>query len=140
MHDATFPESAESPEQRSARAVTALEYEERAGLGFRRRERNAVGDPWAHPQAVQVDREESIGELFGAYLSGLGAVLGGLALVVCPLIFGSVGLVLAMGGVIGGGRGVRIGKVALVVSCFGFFLGMLFAISTDRPVTGFGFH
>jgi len=133
MHDQRFPESQESPEQRSARAVAALQYEERAGLGYRRRQYGA-GDPWAEPERHQIDKEIPGYELAAGLIAGLGAALAGLALVMLPLMMAFFAVLLAMVGLAAGGSAARIGKVAIIVACFTFFFGMMFAILTERPV------
>jgi hypothetical protein len=133
MHEQRFPESPESPERRSARAVAQLEYEERAQTGFRRR-RHGQGDPWAAPDDFQVDREVTNGELFAGYLAGFAVVLACVALFLRPLLFAFLAVLFAIGGLIGGGQASKIAKMALVIGAFTFVLGMLFSIWTERPV------
>ena len=74
-HDSTFPDSAEAPDKRTDRALEALKIENEAGLGFRRRERAAMGNPYADPERYQVDREPTPGELWAGLLAGLGVAL-----------------------------------------------------------------
>lgn len=133
MHESSFPESAESPERRSARAVAQLEYEERAQTGFRRR-KHGMGDPWAAPDDYQVDREVGPGELFGGYLAGFAVTFGGVALFLRPLLFGFLCVVFALGGLIAGGNAAKTARIALMVGAGGFFFGMLFSIWMERPV------
>lgn len=133
MHEQPFPESTESVDQRSERAVAALEYEERRGLGFRRR-RSHVGDPYADPERYLVEREQTTAETIGGFCTGIAAVFGGLSLVIWPLLLGTVAAVAGIFGVMMGPADSRAAKYALVVACIGFFFGMIFAISFERPI------
>lgn len=127
-HDSTFPDSPEAPESRTDRALAALQYEEKAGLGFRRRQRGALGDPYAEPQRYQVDREPTSAELWAGMLGGMGAVLGFGAIFYKPLLLGTLALIFAILGSLGDGAASRIAKWALIVAAFGFVLGMLMSI------------
>lgn len=127
-HDSTFPDSAESPEQRTERALEALQYEERAGLGFRRRERAAMGNPYAEPERYQVDREPTSGELWAGMVAGIGAVLGFSAIFYKPLLLGAVAVVLTVLGSLGDGAPARVAKWGFVITLIGVTLGMLMAI------------
>lgn len=131
-HDSTFPDSAESPERRSERALEALQYEERAGLGFRRRQRSAIGDPYAEPERYQVDREPTTGELWGGMLAGLGLVLGLAAIFYKPLLLGAFAAFLVMLGSVADGQSARIARWGLVVVLVGVTIGMLLAIFVTR--------
>ena len=133
MHEHSFPESSESSERRSARAVAALEYEERAQLGFRRR-RMAAGDPWAAPDGFQVDREVSSGELIAGWFAGFGVAFGATALFLRPLLFGFLAVVCALVGLMGGGQAARTARVAMIIASICFFLGMMFSIMMERPI------
>jgi hypothetical protein len=133
MHDQHFPESTESSEQRAARAVAALEYEESAGLGFRRR-RIGKGDPYGDPERYQVGHEATSGEILAGYLAGAGVVAGGLSLVMRPLLMGLIAIICLTLGSVGGGQSSRIAKVGLPIAMVCFFIGMLFAILAERKV------
>jgi len=132
MHDSRFPDSSEAPERRTDRALEALRYEERAGLGFRRRQRNPLGDPYAEPERYQVDREPTAGELWAGLLAGIGAVLGFGALFYKPLLLGTLALVFLTLGSLGDGQGSRIARHGLWVAATCFFLGMLIAIFVTK--------
>jgi hypothetical protein len=133
MHEHSFPESSESPEARSQRALAALQYEERAGLGFRRR-KHGMGDPYEQPEAYQVDRDPSAGEVFAGMLAGFGTAIGALSLFVRPLLLAFIAAALLTLGVAGGGQATRIARIGFIVAGVCFFLGMLFAIALERPV------
>ena len=133
MHEHSFPESSEAPDDRSARAVDALQYEESAGLGFRRRA-HGMGNPYASPDDYEIGREVGIGELWGGLLGGFSTVLGAGALAYKPLVLGFLAVLCGVGAVIAGGSAAKVGRIGLTVACFGFFFGMIFAIALDRPV------
>jgi hypothetical protein len=134
MHEHSFPESSESPDERSARAVDALQYEEQARLGFRRRASGGVGDPYAKPDQYEVGRDVGLGELWGGFLGGFAVILGVGALVYKPLVLSFIAALFGIGAVIAGGDAAKIGRIALIVACFGFFFGMLLAILLERSV------
>jgi hypothetical protein len=135
MHDSKFPESSEAPERRTDRALEALQYEERAGLGFRRRQRAPIGDPNLEPERYQVDREPSLGELWAGYLAGFGAILGFGALLYKPLLFGTLAVFLGIFGSLGDGAPSRIARIGLTVTIICFTLGMLLAMFvTHKPI------
>jgi len=127
-HDSTFPESPETSDGRTERALEALRYEERAGLGFRRRQRKAIGDPYAEPERFQVDREPTAGELWAGLLAGIGAVLGFSALFYKPLIMGTLAVMFTVLGSLGDGAPSRIAKWGMTVAGFCFFFGMVLSI------------
>lgn len=127
-HDSTFPDSPENPAQRTDRALEALQYEEKAGLGFRRRQRAAIGNPYAEPERFQVDREPTSGELWAGMLAGLGAVLGFGAIFYKPLLLGLFAVILTILGSLGDGAPARVAKWAFVVVMVGVTIGMLMAI------------
>ena len=134
-HDSTFPDSTEAPDSRTDRAMAQLQYEEKAGLGFRRRLRAPIGDPYAEPERFQVDREPTTGELWAGMLGGFAAVLGFGAIFYKPLLLGTIAVVLAILGSLGDGAAARIAKWALIVTIVGFVLGMLLSIFvTSAPV------
>jgi hypothetical protein len=135
MHDQKFPESEESPERRTERAVEALEYEQSAGLGFRRRLTNAMGNPYASAEEHQVDREPSQGELWANLAAGVGLILGIAALFYKPLLVGFLAAVFIVLGTLGDSQGSKISRVALPVAATCFFFGMLLAIFvTEKAV------
>lgn len=127
-HDQKFPDSPEAPDQRTARALEALEFEEKAGLGFRRRQRKPIGNPYGEPERFQVDREPSNGELWAGMLAGMAAVIGFGALFYKPLLLGTVALVLAVAGSLGDGQPARIARWAMIIASICFFLGMVLTI------------
>jgi len=131
-HDSSFPESPEAPAQRTDRALEALEYEEQAGLGFRRRQRNAIGDPYAEPERFQVDREQTSGELWAGMLAGLSAVLAFGALFYKPLLLGFVAVVLMMLGALADGSPSRIAKTSFTMILVCVPIGMLMAIFVTK--------
>lgn len=131
-HDSTFPESAESPDQRTDRALEALQYEEKAGLGFRRRQRAAIGDPYAEPERYQVDREPTSGELWAGMLAGIGAVLGFGAIFYKPLLLGFVAVLFTIFGSLGDGAPARIARWSFIVVLIGVSLGMLLSIFVTK--------
>jgi hypothetical protein len=134
-HDSTFPDSTEAPESRTDRALAALQYEEKAGLGFRRRKRGAMGDPYAEPDRYQVDREPTAGELWAGMLAGLGAVLGFGAIFYKPLLLGTIAVILTVLGSMGDGAPARVAKWAAIVAGLGFTIGMLMSIFvTDKAI------
>ena len=133
MHEHSFPESSESDEARTSRALAALEYEESAGLGFRRRTQG-VGDPYADPERHQIDRDVTSGEIFAGLLAGFGTVIGAMALVTRPLLLGMIAALLLAFGSIGGGQAARIARVGVAIAGVCFFLGMLIAIFLERPI------
>lgn len=134
-HDASFPESPESPERRSERALAALQYEERAGLGFRRRDRAPIGDPYSEPERFQIDREPTPGELWAGMLAGIAAVVGFSAIFYKPLLLGTVAVILAVFGSLADGSPSRVARIAMVVTGACFVIGMLVAIFlTKRPI------
>lgn len=136
-HEQTFPESSESPEARSARAVEALHYEERARLGFRRRLTQGIGDPFADPSVYQVGRELTTGQVVGSYMAGFGLILGGASLVFQPLLMMCIGVALCIAGLAAGGQAARIARMGLVVTGICWFLGMVFALVFERPIVPF---
>ncbi|MCW2923084.1 MAG: hypothetical protein JWM98_488 [Thermoleophilia bacterium] len=127
-HDARFPDSPEAPDQRTDRALAALQYEERAGLGFRRRERGTPGDPYAEPERFQVDREPTSGELWAGLIAGIGAVLGVAAVFYKPLLLGTVAVIFTIIGSMGDGQAARIARVGIICAGLGTVIGMSFAI------------
>jgi hypothetical protein len=127
-HDSNFPDSAEAPEQRTDRALEALQYEERAGLGFRRRQRSALGDPYQEPERYQVDREPTSGELWAGMLAGSGAVLAFGAIFYKPLLLGTFAVALTILGSVADGHASRIAHWAFVMVLIGVSLGMVMAI------------
>lgn len=131
-HDSAFPDSPESPEQRSERALEALQYEERAGLGYRRRQRGAIGDPYAEPERYQVDREPTSGELWGGMLAGMGLVLGLAAIFYKPLLLGAVAAFLVVLGSIADGQSAKIARWGFVTVLVGVTIGMLMSIFVTR--------
>lgn len=131
-HDSKFPESAESPDRRTDRVLAGLQYEERAGLGFRRRERAPIGDPYADPERHQIDREPTTGELWAGMFAGMGAVLGFGAIFYKPLLLGTVAVILTIIGSMGDGAPSRIARWAIVITAAGFLIGMLAAIFVTR--------
>lgn len=128
MHDRTFPDSPEPTERRTSRALEQLRYEEHAGLGFRRRERTPLGDPFAEPERYQVGGEPTAGELWAGMLGGMGAVLGFGAIFYRPLLLGTVAVILCILGTLGDGAPSRTARIGLVVASFGFMIGMLMSI------------
>lgn len=134
MHDETFPQSQESPERRTARAVEALEYEEKAGLGFRRRKvGERAGNPYGSPEQYDVNAPVTGGQVLGSYLSAMAIILGAGAIIYKPLLLGSAAGLLALLGTIGGSND-RVTRLGVIVSCTGFSLGMLIAILTDAKI------
>ena len=131
-HDSTFPDSTEAPESRTDRALAALQYEEKAGLGFRRRQRAPIGDPYAEPERFQVDREPTSGELWAGMLGGIGAVLGFGAIFYKPLLMGTLAVIFAILGSLGDGAPSRIGRAAILMAGFGAVIGMLVAIFVTK--------
>jgi hypothetical protein len=127
-HDSSFPDSAESPERRTDRALEALQYEERAGLGFRRRQRKAMGNPYGEPERYQVTREPTSGELWAGMLAGLGAVLGFAAIFYKPLLLGAIATALVVLGSIADGQAAKIARWGFVTVMIGVTLGMVMAI------------
>lgn len=129
-HEHQFPDSAEAPEARTARALEALEYEERAGLGFRRRARLAIGNPYGDAEAerYQIDREITGPELWAGYLGGIGVVLGGFAIVYKPLLMALLGIIFCVFGSLGDGQGARVARIGIIVGVAGFTIGMLMSI------------
>lgn len=131
-HDSTFPDSPESPAQRTDRALEALQYEEKAGLGFRRRERAPIGNVYAEPERFQVTREPTSGELWAGMLAGIGAVLGFGAIFYKPLLLGFVAVVFTILGSLGDGAATRISKAAFIMVLIGVTIGMLMAIFVTK--------
>ncbi|MBC7643776.1 MAG: hypothetical protein H7123_01525, partial [Thermoleophilia bacterium] len=104
MHDASFPESPESAEQRTQRAITALETEESAGLGFRRRRSGeTAGDPYGKPEQYQLGSDVGSGHILAGMLGGAAWVLGLGSLLYHPLLLGVVAVICGLGGTIAGG-------------------------------------
>jgi hypothetical protein len=131
-HDSSFPDSAEAPERRTDRALEALQYEERAGLGFRRRERAPIGDPYLEPERYQVDREPTPAELWAGLVAGVGAVLGVGAIFYKPLLLGVFAVLFTVIGSLGDGAAARIAKWGLIIACFGITLGMIASIFVTK--------
>lgn len=127
MHDQTFPESEESPERRTARALEALKYEQSAGLGFRRRSRQALGDAYGNPEEHQVHREMTRAEVVGGFMAALAIVLGAAAVLYKPLLLGFLALIFGTFGLIGD-QPSRIARVGFIVAGIGWSVGMLLAI------------
>ena len=127
-HDSTFPDSSESPAQRTDRALEALQYEEKAGLGFRRRERAPIGDPYAEPERFQVTREQTSGELWAGMLAGIGAVLGFGAIFYKPLLLGFIAVLFTILGSLGDGAPARVAKWSFIMVLVGVTIGMLMQI------------
>ena len=115
---------------RTDRALEALQYEEKAGLGFRRRQRKALGNPYGGdgPERANVDREPTSGELWAGMVVGLGAVLGFAAIFYKPLLLGSVAAILIVLGSVADGAPSRIARIAIIVAGAGFFIGMIVAL------------
>ena len=134
-HDSSFPDSAEAPDQRTDRALEALKYEEKAGLGFRRRQRAPMGDPYAEPERYQVGAEPSAGQLWAGLLAGVGAVLGFGAIFYKPLLLGAVAVVFTVLGAIGDGEGAKIARWGFYTILVGVTIGLLMAIFvTEKAV------
>lgn len=134
-HDSTFPDSEEAPERRTDRALAALQYEEKAGLGFRRRQRTPLGDPYAEPERYQVDREPTSAELWAGMLAGIGAVLGFGAIFFKPLLLGTIAVIFVMFGALGDGAPSRVAKWGALITAAGFTIGMLMSIFvTKAPI------
>ena len=134
-HDAKFPESAESAEQRTQRAITALEIEESAGLGFRRRRSGeSAGNPYAKPEQYRIGQPVGSGTVLAGMLAGLAWVLGIGSLLYHPLLLGTVALIAGISATIAGGPTARTARNGLIVASICFFLGMIFAIGLGRPV------
>ena len=131
-HDSTFPDSPESPAQRTDRALEALQYEEKAGLGFRRRERAPLGNVYAEPERFQVDRDPTSGELWAGMLAGIGAVLGFSAIFYKPLLLGLFAVIFTIIGSLGDGAAARISKAAFVMVLIGVTIGMLMSIFVTK--------
>jgi hypothetical protein len=127
-HDSSFPDSTEAPDQRSDRALAALQYEEQAGLGFRRRQRSPLGNPYADPERFQVDREPTTGELWAGMLAGIGTVLGFAAIFYHPLMMSTIAVLFVITGSLGDGAPSRVARIGLVVAIVGFVLGMTMSI------------
>ncbi|MCB0879906.1 MAG: hypothetical protein KDC46_13120 [Thermoleophilia bacterium] len=134
-HDSTFPDSPEAPDQRTDRALEALKYEDKAGLGFRRRQRAAIGDPYGEPERFQVDREPTAGELWAGLLAGIGAVLGFGAIFYKPLLMGTVAVVFTVLGSLGDGQAAKLSRWAFWTVMIGVSIGMVMAIwVTKKPI------
>jgi hypothetical protein len=134
-HDSTFPDSPEAPESRTDRALAALQYEEKAGLGFRRRQRTPLGDPYAEPERYQVDREPTSGELWAGMLAGIGSVVGFGAIFYKPLLLGTLAVIFVILGALGDGAPSRIARWGAIIAVFGFLIGMLMSIFvTSKPI------
>ena len=134
-HDSTFPDSEEAPESRTDRALAALQYEEKAGLGFRRRVRTPMGDPYAEPERYQVDREPTSAELWAGMLAGIGAVLGFGAIFFKPLLLATIATVFVVLGSLGDGTPSRIARWGAIITATGFTVGMLMSIFvTKAPI------
>jgi hypothetical protein len=134
MHEHSFPESDESAEARSQRAVAALEYEERAQLGFRKR-LHGMGDPWRNPDRHQIDRDATRGELLAGYCGGAAIVLGAGAVFYKPLMLATLAIILGTCGAMSSSRqAAHLGKLGLIFACAGFTIGMLFSILVERPI------
>jgi hypothetical protein len=127
-HDSTFPDSAEAPDKRTERAIEALQIENEAGLGFRRRERSAMGNPYAEPERFQVDREPTAGELWAGLLAGLGVVLAVGAIFYKPILFGALAVFFTTLGSLGDGQAAKVARWGFVLSLVGTFIGMVMVI------------
>lgn len=127
-HDSNFPDSAEAPDQRTERALEALEIENKAGLGFRRRERAPIGNPYAEPERYQVDREPTAGELWAGLLAGLGVVLAIGALFYKPILFGAFAVLFTTLGSLGDGQAAKIARWGFALSLVCVFIGMVMVI------------
>src|SRR5687767_9345376 len=99
MHEEHFPKSTEPSGRLADRFVAALEYEERAGLGFRR-----AGDdpgttlPYLRREGdVVFDSHMSGGQILAGYMAAASLVLGACALVYKPLVLGTIALVMGVG-------------------------------------------
>lgn len=136
MHDQSFPTSDEDPAKRTERAIEALKYEESAKIGFRRRAMGEqAGDPYAHPDDYLVARGPVTGaQILANYLAGMSVVLGAAAIAYRPLLLAIIAALCGVMGSIGGGMAGRIAKLGIVISCFGFFIGMLVAITLEQPI------
>jgi hypothetical protein len=108
--------------------LEALEYEERAGLGFRRRERAPIGNPYADPERFQVHREPSSGELWAGLLAGSGMVLAIAAVFYKPLLLGALALVFIILGSLGDGQPSRIARWGFITLLITVSIGMLLSI------------
>lgn len=133
-HEQSFPDSTEPADRRTARAEAALEYEERARIGFRRRTAENLGDPWTTPETYQVDREPTTWELSGGFFAAIATVLGVAAIFYAPLPFSFLAVVLALLALSTGYRAAHAARRALVIASFGFVVGMLIAIAFERPI------
>lgn len=120
MHEHGFPASDEPPQQTSDRFIAALQYEERARLGFRRQ---AVTTPV--PGGAAREEEWTHGQIWGGYLAAIALALGVGSLVFKPLLLGPLALVLGIGSLIPGGPAERLGRIALIVAGVCWVLGMI---------------
>lgn len=133
MHDKTFPESDEPVENASQRALKALEYENSAGLGFRRTEWQPGVSNEYDPAAV-LEADETPGQLVAAYIAAAGMMAGLVAFAYKPLLFCFLAFLGATVGIAAGGTAGRIGKNAYMVIAAAFFFGMWFALHDARPL------
>lgn len=134
MHEHTYPESTEPAEAVEARAAAALEYEEKAKLGFRRRLASGGGDAYAEPERYQIGRDQSLGETWGSFLGAICLVFGIVAIAYKPLLMSTFALFAGVTGSIAGGSSVKTARLGLIVASAGFVIGMIYALATDRAV------
>jgi hypothetical protein len=127
-HDSKFPDSAEAPDQRTDRALEALQYEERAGLGFRRRERSSIGNPYGDPERYQVDHEPTSGELWAGLLAGVGFVLAIAAVFFMPLLMGALAAVFIVLGSLADGQASKIARWGFYTMLITIPIGMMLSI------------
>lgn len=133
MHDKTFPQSEEPVDKQSDRAVTALQYEDDAGLGFRRTERQ-VGVTNEYDPDATLGMPDTTGQLVAAYFASAGVILGGVAWVYKPLLFAFLAFIMATVGLAAGGKAARIGKLAYIITGVGFFFGTWLAMYNEAPL------
>ncbi len=135
MHEQRFPESTESPDARTARALKALELEDSAGRG---RRPDSPAAPWGMWEDYRADADDSTAQLVGGYFAASGVVFGLVSLAVMPLLFAFLAFVgITFGTILGGRNQQKLNFIAMIVASACFLVGMSFALAMERPVFPF---
>ncbi len=133
MHEQRFPKSDEPVDQQTSRAIAGLEYEDEAGLGFRRVGRE-FGVTNEFDPGARVETSESTGQLWASYIAAAGVIAAVGSAVYRPLTLGFIAFLGALIGVAAGGRAADLGRLGFILLGIFFVIGMVFAITQEMPL------
>lgn len=133
-HEHSFPASTEPVERISERSITAVEYEERERLGFRRVPGYERLQSAPLPARYRIETEPSALELSGEFFGAMAMYFGLAAIVYAPLPMAVLGVVSAQVALATGERAAASARRGLAFAITGFVLGVAFALLTGRSI------